>query len=161
MNGDFSGGVLAPWSSSAATGETGGKAEYVGVRPVCVDTEENCHQSAIIRMTPPITGARYVAISQTFAADPSTTYKLSILLYSHNAGAAGLIGIQALYQGADLGTYEVNTPAVEVYFKTVSAWELKTDVTGVGKLEFRVLSRGGGGNEYIYLDDITLTRKST
>lgn len=112
-------------------------------------------------MIPPITGARYVTISQTFAADPSTTYKLSVLLYTRNAGAAGTTAIQALYQGADIGTYSANTPAVEVYFKTVSAWELKTDATGVGKLEFRVLNRGGDGTEYIYLDDITLTKKST
>lgn len=112
-------------------------------------------------MTAPITGARYVAISQTITATPSTTYKLSILWNTRYGGANGITGIQALYQGADLGTYDANKPAVELYFRTISAWEFTTDSTGVGKLEIRVLNRGGQGAEYNYLDDIMVTRKST
>jgi len=159
INGDFSGASLEPWVSSAATGETEGKVEYIRGGNVCVDAAANCHSSTIIRMTAPITGARYVAISQTFTAAPSTTYKLSILLNSRYGGANGVTGIQALYQGANLGTYAANTPSIELYFKTISFWEFTTDATGVGKLEIRVLNQGGLAGQYNYLDDIMVTRK--
>lgn len=115
--------------------------------------------SALIRIIAPITGARYVAISQTFAAAPSTTYKLSMLLHSAYAGPAGVTAIQALFQGADLGTFEANTPVTQQNFKTISVWEFTTDSTGLGTLEIRFFNRAGGGNEYIYLDDIAATGK--
>lgn len=104
----------------------------------------------------------YVSISQTFAAAPSTTYKLSMLVNSFNGGLRGVTGIQALYQDTDLGTYLANTVSLEPFFRKISVWSsFTTDSTGVGKLEIRFVNFSTTGNYYHYLDDITVTRSST
>jgi hypothetical protein len=127
---------------------------------VCVDTENNCHSSTIVRVYPPNTGSRYTALVQTFKALPNTSYKVSMLVNSRYGGpAAGGPGIQVWYQGVNLGTHDCNTPATTLYFHKIDMWELTTDSTGVGKMEIRVLNRGGASGAYFYLDDVMVIKK--
>ncbi|KAK3363232.1 hypothetical protein B0T25DRAFT_562256 [Lasiosphaeria hispida] len=158
INGNFQGANMLPWTDTSA--QTGGKVEHIVGGNVCVDTGSNCHSSTIIRVTPPITGVKYTAIIQTFRALPSTAYKLSILLNSRYGGSsAGGPGIQVLYQGVNLGTFDCNANGVELYFKTISVWEFTTDSSGVGQVEIRILNRSGSAGAYFYLDDIAVFKK--
>ncbi|KAK0730112.1 hypothetical protein B0H67DRAFT_548129 [Lasiosphaeris hirsuta] len=158
INGNFQAGSIQPWTNSIA--QTGGNVEYIPGGNVCVDTGSNCHSSTIVRMTPPITGGKYVSISQSFQAEPLTTYTLSVLLNSRYGGSAsGAPGIQGVYQGVSLGIYDLNVPAVELYFKTLTIGQFTTDSSGTGTLDIRILNRAGSAGAYFYIDDIAVRKQ--
>lgn len=151
-NGAFTGSIL-PWKI-VDTPSSSNTVEHLKNKALCIGPA--CTENDMLLFTVPFAG--FAAITQTFDALPSTTYKVGLNFHAPQPldPSEMLLGIR--YNQADLGTlalYNSNTSPLT----RVSLWEFTTDSSGKGTLEIRVTCESESYCGELYLDGVTVDKK--
>lgn len=152
-NGAFTGSIL-PWKIVDNPGETENTVEHLKKKALCIGAA--CTESDMLLFTVPFWG--WAAITQTFDALPSTTYKVGLNFHAPQPLDPSEMFIGLKYNQANLGTlalYNSNTSPVT----RVSLWEFTTDSSGKGTLEIRVSCESESYCGQVYVDGVSVDKK--